>query len=518
MKTRGNLAALDIGTNSFHLIVVSVKEDGSFEIIDRVKEVIRLGEGNPGDIKRINPEAEKRAISAIKRFKGVADSHNAQFRAVATSAVRESLNKNEFIKNVKDATGVDVEVVSGNEEARLIYLGVLKAVPVFDKKVLCIDIGGGSTEFIIGEKGKIHYSSSLKLGAVRLTQKFFPEGKTSYDSIQKCKKWIEGEIFHIGKFVKEHGITEAIGSSGTIMSAALMTLAKNDSTITSSTILNNYVFKREELEIVKNDILSKSTPEERKKIEGLDSKRADIISAGILIISTIVEKFNLSKITISGYALREGIIIDSLPQFYPDLNLPNLSDIRFASVKQLAESSKFDRKHCDHVADLAASFFDQTKELHKLTEREKEYLICAAKLHDIGYHIAHAQHHRHSYYIIRNSELLGFNENEIRVIANIARYHRKSHPKKKHPEYEILSAENKIVVKKLASILRIVDSLDRTHSGKVSKINLTENSRILEIDPNVPLSEIEVESWSLERRKGLFEEVFGKRIKLVNLK
>ncbi len=183
-----NLAAIDVGTNSFHLIVVKVKEDGNFEIIDREKEVIRLGEGSSGDIKVIKDEAVERAISTLKKFKGIADSHNAPVRAVATSAVREAQNKNEFIEKVLKQTGVEIEVVSGQEEARLIYLGALAAVPIYNKKALVIDIGGGSTEFIIGRRGDSKFSISLKIGAVRLTQKFFPKNEITKVGIRKLQK------------------------------------------------------------------------------------------------------------------------------------------------------------------------------------------------------------------------------------------------------------------------------------------------------------------------------------------
>ncbi|MCK5086967.1 MAG: hypothetical protein KAQ90_05570, partial [Melioribacteraceae bacterium] len=194
MNATKKIAAIDIGTNSFHLIVVRLSGSGNFEIIDREKEVIRLGEGNVGDIKEIKPEPAKRAINTLNRFKGIADSHDAKIRAVATSAVREAFNRDDFLNEVYEKTGIEIEVVSGLEEARLIYLGMLKAVPVFEKKSFCLDIGGGSTEFILGKKGKIIYANSLKLGAVRLSQQFFPDYKLTKDRIDICRRWIEGEI------------------------------------------------------------------------------------------------------------------------------------------------------------------------------------------------------------------------------------------------------------------------------------------------------------------------------------
>lgn len=510
------LAAIDIGTNSFHLIVVDIKENGSFDIVDREKEVIRLSEGSTGDIKFIQPEAVERAIITLKRFKGIADSHSAKIRAVATSAVRESQNKIEFLKQVYYQTGIEIEVISGTEEARLIYLGMLQAVPVYDKKVLCVDIGGGSTEFTIGEKGKIQYSISLKLGAVRLSQKFFPDYVLTKESIQACRNWIEGEIFPVIRELKTHKIQQFVGSSGTIMSVGLMISAARSESVKESVILNNYEFTVDEFLNVENEVLKNKTSKQRLKIKGLDSKRADIIPAGLLILSELFKHFQIPVMTISGYALREGIVIDTIQKNEENFVHQGLSNIRAESVKNLAESCNFDREHCSHVSRLALQLFDQLSDLHKLGNKEREYLDAASRLHDIGYHIAHSQHHRHSMYIISNSELLGFNENEINIIANVARYHRKSHPKKSHKDFINLPAKSRETVEKLAAILRVADSFDRTHYKLVNKINAEINGKNVELTLQTSTVIPEIELWSLERRKALFEEIFGMSLSVKN--
>lgn len=504
-----NLAAIDIGTNSFHLIVVKVKEKGNFEIIDREKEVIRLGEGNIGDIKFITPAATQRAINTLLRFKTIADSHVAKIRAVATSAVRESLNKNEFIKKVYDQTTIEIEVISGQEEARLIYLGVLKAVPVFDKKALCIDIGGGSTEFAIGKEGKLEYSTSLKLGAVRLTRKFFPDFVVTNKRINECKAWVEGILYKVVKEIEGIEFDVCIGSSGTIMASGLIAYSKNNKIDSRLKILNNFTFSAKELSNISKEILSAKKEEDRKKIAGLDPKRADIIPAGIIIFETIISMLKIDKITISGYALREGIIIDTLQKEKHLTLQPELSDIRLESIKHLAQSCNYDRGHCYHVANLALQIYDQLNRQLNLKNECREYLEAAAILHDIGYHISHSQHHKHSQYIISNSELLGFNENEIRIIANIARYHRKSHPKERHKEFAVLNKNNKNTVLKLSGILRVADSLDRTHKAKIDSVRIEkENKKLLFIVHTKNNASIDLEHWSFESRKKLFEDVF----------
>ncbi|MEN8191915.1 MAG: Ppx/GppA phosphatase family protein [Bacteroidota bacterium] len=514
MNDKFNLAALDIGTNSFHLIVVSVSENGDFEIIDREREVIRLSEGNVGDIKTILPESIDRAVSAISRFNKIAESHNAKLRATATSAVRESNNKKEFLDIVKEKTGVSIEVISGLEEARLIYFGILKAVPIYGSISLSIDIGGGSTEFIIGDRGKILYSNSLKLGAVRLTQRFFPDFILTDDKIAIARKWVEGVISPIIKRVENERIDVFVGSSGTFLNIGMMINALSGDKNISQT-MNNFEFSLEEFEEIEQEVLTRKTPAERKSIPGLEEKRIDIIPAGIIIVSTLFKLLKIKKIKVSDYALREGIILDSMDKLGICEGRNKLHDIRFESIKQLASSSQYDSEHCNNVSKLAVKLFDYIQSLHNLNESAREYLEAASILHDIGYHISHAQHHKHSYYIIRNSELLGLNDSEIEIIANVARYHRKSHPKKSHDDFTKLSKENQNIVLKLSAILRVADAFDRTHNNFIKDFDISINGDSVEIliktDEN-----IEVELWSLERRKELFEEIFGKELVIKN--
>jgi exopolyphosphatase/guanosine-5'-triphosphate,3'-diphosphate pyrophosphatase len=514
MLTNSSFAAIDIGTNSVHLIVVKILEHGNFEIIDREKEVIRLGEGFSGDIKKLTGDAIERAVTAIARFKDIAETHNAKMRAVATSAVRESANRNEFIEKVYEKTGIQVEVISGQEEARLIYLGILRAVPVYEKRALCIDIGGGSTEFVLGVNGKIEFSRSLKIGAVRLTQKFFEGNKITKSAIDECRKWVEGEIFHVTNYIDKYGFEVCVGSSGTIQTVGNIAAELSKRDVTPNRILNNFEFTKEELSKIADTVLNAKSLSERKKIKGMDSKRADIFPAGIIILQTIFEQLKINKLTISEYALREGIVVDSLRNLNIEQHRPRLSDIRYESVLQLAKTCYFDSEHCFHVANLATKIYDDLQDLHKLEGSAREYLIAASILHDIGHHIAHNQHHKHSNYIIRNSELMGFNENEINIIANVARYHRKSHPKQKHQEFALLSSKDQLVVKKLSAILRVADSLDRSHKQKINSIEAKVINGTVELYLKLNNKSIEIELWNLGRREKLFEEVFEKQIKI----
>lgn len=297
------LAAIDLGTNSFHLIVVHIKTDGTFETIDQAKEVVRLGEGFSGDIKNISREALERAIAVLKTFKGIADVHNAEIRAIATSAVREAANKQEFKELARTEAGIEIEVISGVEEARIIYLGILKALPIYDKMSFSIDIGGGSTEFIVGFDGNIAYSNSLKLGAVRLSQKFFPDGVVTKKNIEKCRSTIEGIIDPVLRNSQKFNMDVFVGSSGTITNSALMILAKRQGAVPQVSLLNNFEFTDEELFQVEQEVLACKTTNERKLLAGLETKRADIISC--------LTCFNLDSINPLSVLNRESTTIPS---------------------------------------------------------------------------------------------------------------------------------------------------------------------------------------------------------------
>lgn len=505
------LAAIDLGTNSFHIIIVKVRNDGSFESICKEKESVRLGSGT-GQLEIITPDAIERGLKCLKRFKALADMHNAKIRAIATSALREAKNRDTFIEKAQKECGIHVEVIRGNEEARLIYFGILQGLPVFDKKIMLVDIGGGSTEILIGHKSEIIFSTSMKIGAIRLTDKFFNGDPDHQSDIKECKLYVEGMLSPIKRDVDKQEVDIIIGSSGTIQSIAQMIIADNKEP--EPRALNGFEFTNNELTRIRKILTDADTLKKRTKIPGLDPRRADIIVAGSIILEEIFHKFKINTMTVSDYALREGIIYDTIKKWkgqeFPDPHY-QLNNIRYKAVNNLANNFPYEKEHVKHVTTLALKIFDSLKTLHKMSNEEKELLEAAAMLHEIGVGISVSSHHKHSYYIIRNSELMvGFNFEEIEIIALIARYHRKSPPKPKHIEFHQLNAENQNIVKKLAGILRIADGLDRSHQSIIEDVtcDIQGNIAIIRakvrdgIDPHV-------EVWSAQQKKDLFEEAFG---------
>lgn len=501
------LAAIDIGTNSFHLIIVEVDTStGKFNILGREKESVRLGSGST-DMKHLGKDAMNRGIEALKKFAALAESAGSQVRAIATSAVREAVNQHEFIMRARLEAGIRIEVASGIEEARYIHLGILQSVPVFDKRILMIDIGGGSTEFLIGHGRDIAYDNSLKLGAIRLTERFFGDKETDSKSVKACRQYISGFMTSVTRISQKHKYDIAVGSSGTITNLAnIINVSKGGD---PDRRLNNFIFTKDELFTVVDKIIEAKTEKQRLKIQGLDPSRADIITAGALILEQIFKELKIKEMMISEYALREGIILDTIEKEFMLNDLDHLGNLRYNSVTHIADNFRIEKEHSAHVTKLALKIFDLTKKLHKLSSAEQEYLEAATILHEVGCFVSHSQHHRHSYYIIRNAEMLGFTENEKEIVANIARYHRKSHPKLKHPDYAKLSGDDQLIIRKLAAILRVADGLDRSHTSSIKNIEYNIEANKVTFILHGDEANMELEVWGATSKKQLFEEVFG---------
>ncbi len=303
-------AAVDMGTNSFHLIIVKIKKDGSFKIVDRERQIIRLASHRGEGLSLITKEETVQAINILKSFKELASFYKAEMRAVATSAVREAHNKAGFIKAVYEATGIKVEAIDGREEAKLIFKGAKKALELNNKKAFLMDIGGGSTEFILGNNGEPEFAESIKIGAVRLSRMFFPDYVITGNAVKKCEEYITDQILSNAnlKFNKRFDI--AVGCSGTIEAAASMIYYLRHQRPKKSP--NGFIFTKEELKSVTDTVFACKTKEERIAVKGMEAKRADIIPAGLLVLNKAFEIFKLKSLTISEYALREGIILEMM--------------------------------------------------------------------------------------------------------------------------------------------------------------------------------------------------------------
>jgi exopolyphosphatase/guanosine-5'-triphosphate,3'-diphosphate pyrophosphatase len=508
------LAAIDIGTNSFHLVVARFGEGHHFEVIAREKEMVRLGSG-PGDMKELAPDAVERGIACLRRFRRIAEISGAKVYAVATSAVREAENASVFIDRARIEAGVEVEVISGVEEARLIHLGVLQAVPVYDKRLVLVDIGGGSTEILVGERGETLAAGSLKLGAIRLTRRFFRTERLHPGAVDACRRFIRAGLVSMAREVERTGFEVAVGSSGTIEAVAAMAQVARGEGEPPRTF-NNFVLARSEVRAVVRTLVEADTLTRRRRLPGVDPSRADILLAGALILEQTMTELGIRRMVVSENALREGVLLDALAR-ERGAGLHHLRDLRRRSVVHLMEAMDEDPVHSERVAALALTLFDETRRWHGLSDAARELLEAGALLANVGLYVSHSGHHKHSYYVIRNSDrLTGFTDHEIELIALLARYHRKSVPKAKHPEFARLRPEDQELVRALAGILRIAIALDRTHAGLVEGVSARAAGRtvVLEVRPR-PEADLSLELFTAEERKDLLEAVLGRRIRVV---
>lgn len=508
------LAAIDIGTNSIHMIVARVDAAGTFEVLAREKEMVRLGSSG-GDMKQLEDDAIDRAIDALGRFRRIAESFSAPITAVATSAVREAENNRTFLDRARVEAGVEVEVISGTEEARLIHLGVLQSVPVFERQHLVVDIGGGSTEVVIAQRDTSLLSRSLKLGAIRLTRRSFPSERLDPGAVDACRRYARSIIAPLAHEARGLTIEVAVGSSGTIESvASIAAAARNGGTVPRT--FNNFEITRKEVRAVVKALAAAPTVDERRAVPGLEPKRADIILAGSIILEQLLDEFGIKAIVVSDYALREGVLLDAAERLHGSAR-HHLHDVRRRSVVHLMELCDDDPVHSQQAARLALDLFDGTADWHGLGDAERELLEAAALLANVGLFVSHAGHHKHSYYVIRNSEHLnGFTDHEIEVIAQVARYHRKSAPKRKHSEFDALSSHDQHVVRTLAGLLRVAIALDRSHDSLVEGLRCRvddEGRVVVEVTPAGD-ADVALELYTANDRKALLEEVLGRPVEV----
>jgi exopolyphosphatase/guanosine-5'-triphosphate,3'-diphosphate pyrophosphatase len=508
-----HLAAIDIGTNSIHLVVARFGEGTRFDVIAREKEMVRLGSSS-GDMKEIDADAMDRGIETLDRFRKIAEISDAKVYAVATSAVREAENAGVFIERARREAGIDVQIISGAEEARLIHLGVLQAVPVFDQRLVLVDIGGGSTEVLVGERGEALTAFSLKIGAIRLTRRFFRTDLLHPGAVDACRRYVRAMLARVRREVGACGFDVAVGSSGTIETIASMVQAARPDSEAPRTF-NNFAFSRREVKKVVQTLIDAPTVEDRRRLPGVDPSRADILLAGALILEQTMKDLDIDEMLMSDYALREGVLLDALAR-ERGAALHHLQDLRRRSVVHLMEITDEDPDHSRRVATLALELFDETQPWHQQGEHARELLEAAALLANVGLFVSHSAHHKHSYYVIRNSDhLTGFTDHEIELIAVVARYHRKSSPKPKHPEFARLQSDDQERVRTLAGLLRVAIALDRTHAGLVERVRARGAGDDIVIEVTAaPGADLSLELFTVAERKGLLEDVLGRRVKV----
>jgi exopolyphosphatase/guanosine-5'-triphosphate,3'-diphosphate pyrophosphatase len=503
------ISAIDIGSNSIRQIIADVSPAGAIRVVDEMKAAPRLGAGiyEKGKLSRASRDA---AIQALARMDSLATQLGAKrSRVVATSAVREAANGDEWVERVRNETGLEVSVLDGEEEA---YFSFRSAQAHFDLgtgRAVVIDIGGGSMELALSADGLVERFISLPFGAIRLTERFFSRGATP-KALKKLRRYVR-EGLREEFAARDWRSAQVIGSGGTFTNLAGMVLARQG--MRTARTVHGTIVTRVELEHVITSLASLSH-EERLSVPGLNAARADIIVAGLAAVAEVIARLRAKTLAVSSYGIREGILLD-LARVEP--RSADRGEARERSVRELAERSHFEELHARQVQKLALRLFDSIGERLGCAPEDRQALADAALLHDIGYTINYDKHHKHSYHLISHADLLGMTPAEQVIIANVARYHRGAEPRKSHRNFGPLTQSAQDRVTKLAGILRVADGLDRGHTAAVGDVRVRWLDRALRLIPvpSRPDASLRLEMWGAAKKSELLSQVAGVPVEIV---
>jgi len=499
------LAAIDIGSNSVRLLVAEALRGGTYRILDEEREPTRLGR-SVSEKGQLDDESMERTIHALQTFKQIASGYQATtLRTIATCAVREARNGPEFCRRVREQVGLEVEVISGEREARLAFASVQNAFDLSGKNVIVADIGGGSTEIVFATGNLVESIFSTPLGAVRLTEQFGLGEGAEPEAFQRDALRMEEEVASCLKKRTTRPLFAAhslVGCGGTFTTLAELVMAsKKEVDIPVAGYKVSHAEVRHLLER-----LLKMPLRSRRGMAGMTPDRADIIIAGLTIVDALMKRFRVNVLVIHTRGVRDGLVREMIDDAV-GITVDDPAH-RDAAIERLAAACSGELEHGRTVALLAGRIFEQLAAPLELLPGDRLLLECAARLQDVGYVINYDQHHKHSYHLIRNSRLPGIRAHDLELIANIARYHRGAHPKRKHENLARLSSEDQRRVQRMAAILRLAGGLDRSRSQQVRDVNVRlENDRVL-VDV-VADQEPLVDIWGAQRRTDLFERAYS---------
>jgi exopolyphosphatase/guanosine-5'-triphosphate,3'-diphosphate pyrophosphatase len=502
------LAAIDLGSNSVHMVVADMSADGRILVVDRVKEMVRLGRRafTTGSLTAETMELAERTVATFGRLARAR--HVQRLRAVATSAVREAENGEAFVRRLRRHTGMPVDVISGLDEARLIFRGVKHALGLEGGPFLLVDVGGGSVELTLVEDGRPLWMKSVPLGVARMTERFFPKDPPTTRQVRALERHVARTVGDLLDRARRRGVVAAIGTSGTI--TTLVGMARLANGVEDAGRLHGASVDREAIHALRRRILAVDA-RARAELPGMDAKRVDLMPAAAVLVDAILTRVRVPQLTVCGWALREGVLLE----------LAKVDGVgagtrlgRRRAVVALANRYAGDNAHGRQVARLGTALFDGLAGTLGLPPASRDLLEYAALLHDIGHAVDHDRHQRHSYYLIKNSELLGFDPDEIEVLGLVARGHRKQVPKPSAPELALVSPDKRKLVRGLAALLRIADALDRTHFGVVKSVGVGKSAGRIVLHVDAGAENAELELWAAERRVDLLSRLLDRPVVL----
>ncbi|MFA6033891.1 MAG: Ppx/GppA phosphatase family protein [Myxococcota bacterium] len=499
-----NVAAIDAGSNALRLTVASVNRAGAVKVIDYLREPIRLG-GDVFSTGVISPETTARAEEAFKNFRAVIAMHRAvRVRAVGTSALREAHNRVEFIAKVALASGIDIDPIGGEEEARLLCRAVVSALDMKGRSAIHIDIGGGSAELTLIEGGQVSTSSSFKMGGVRLLQLFGQRGASAAEFVRTIRDYLGPTSRFIQSSIGGSAAGLCVGTGGNIETLGELrrTLLHKRST--------GFMTMQELGRIV--SIVRPMSVEDRVLKLGLRPDRADVVLPASIVLEYLLEQSGLGRLEIPHVGLKDGILSELAGELGGGDDAGRGSQV-LQSARVIGRKFSFDERHASAVAGYAGQIFDSTRSLHLLGREDRLLLIAAAWLHDVGQFLGLGDHHKHSLYIINAIPIVGLDDGRRRVVANVARYHHKSVPRLKHEQFAALPQDDRMRVRKLSAMLRMADAMDFEHAGKPAAVTLSVKGGALRVAFPAG-SRAELARWAVAKRAVIFEEVFGVKVQV----
>lgn len=502
------VCVIDLGTNSFHAVIVDAHPNGSYQVVDRMKEMVRLGQHGL-EANTLPDEAMERGLQALKRIHLLAqgwDTH--EFLAFATSAIREAANGGAFIRRVQREIGLRIRPISGEQEAELIYQGVHRVVEM-PSPTLLIDVGGGSVEFIVVAGGEAVFARSLKLGAARMTDRFVHTDPMSEEEQAALRAYVTDTLSPVVDACRAHDVRTIVGSSGTMKSLARVALYQRPG---EDTTVFQHTFTVAEMQEALDWVID-STADERLAHPAIEPKRVDQIGAGAVLIDALFDRLPVVEhLKISPNALREGMVVHFMETNYRRLRqMAPFRNPRRRSVHEMGYRFQWEERHAQHVAATATFLFDVCTPLYDGPARDAELLEYAALLHDVGYLLSHDTHEQHSRYMIRNADLQGFRSEELVLMSLVARYHRGERPGSSDEPFASLSERRQRRVRQLASLVRLAEGLDRSHFQNVVALR----ARLTDTELSLRLAtkgDPQLEVWSVGDQGNMFEEEFGRTL------
>jgi len=499
-----NIAAIDVGSNAMRMVVGRIVYDGKVEAVENLRLPVRLGQ-DAFTTGIISEETSQQTVEAFQRFRKIADKHKVdKIRAIATSAMREALNGNLLLDRITRQTGIEVEIISGEEEARLIHLAATQSVNLKNKQALLIDIGGGSVEVTLSQNGKILSTESYNMGTVRLLNTLGGKKNTVLTFHHLVREYAEAARHRIDREIGTKKIDLCIGTGGNIeeMGRLQQKFFKGES---------DRLLTLEELDKLV-ETLSKMRVEERIRKFNLKPDRADVILPASIVLQMIAHEAKIKEVAIPNVGLKDGVLWELAYRLQENVSISPREQV-WASALRLGKKYQFDQDHAKSVALLAGRLFDQSHNLHNLENEDRLLLELGALLHDIGHFINTIDHNKHGYYILKANPLMGLTENRQEIVANIILYHRKSMPSWQDEGFRSLTPKDRIMVTKLSALIRLADALDVSHTGCVKEVQLEQQKDFWQLRLQGK-GDLMLEQWTLEKRQKLFQEIFGVKLKV----